>query len=33
MLDDWLASVLVLESTPATWQIWGRITAEVTTLT
>jgi toxin FitB len=28
MLDDWLASVLVLESTPATWQIWGRITAE-----
>ncbi|MGH8924009.1 MAG: PIN domain-containing protein [Acidimicrobiia bacterium] len=27
-LDDWLASVLVLESTPATWRIWGRITAE-----
>lgn len=27
-LDDWLASVLVLESTPATWRMWGRITAE-----
>ena len=28
LLDDWLAGVLVLESTPATWRIWGRITAE-----
>lgn len=28
MLADWLASVLVLESTPETWRIWGQITAE-----
>ena len=27
-LDDWLANILVLESTPATWRIWGHITAE-----
>lgn len=27
-LDNWLASVLILESTPATWRTWGRITAE-----
>lgn len=27
-LDDWLAGVVVLESTPAVWRIWGRITAE-----
>lgn len=27
-LDEWLAKVLVLESTPAIWRIWGRITAE-----
>lgn len=27
-LEDWLASVLVLESTPAIWRMWGRITAE-----
>ncbi len=28
LLDEWLAGVLVLESTPGTWRIWGRITAE-----
>jgi predicted nucleic acid-binding protein len=27
-LEDWLATVLVLESTPEIWRIWGRITAE-----
>lgn len=27
-LDEWLAGVVVLESSPAVWRIWGQITAE-----
>lgn len=27
-LDDWLTGVVILESSPAVWRTWGRITAE-----